>query len=106
MTLLTKLSTTDRQLASDVIKDARGLIRQGRESARIRGHAMKPATMEVSPRTGAASGPLYKATYSTTCGNAGCDAYLMIDTRPMPNGIDICGDSVAVGCPATEVARA
>lgn len=34
------------------------------------------------------------------CINAGCDAYVMIDTKPAANGIDIGGPAVALNCPA------
>lgn len=33
------------------------------------------------------------------CTNPNCRAWVLVDTRPLPNGIDLGGPAVAVGCP-------
>ena len=34
-----------------------------------------------------------------------CKAWVQVDTKPLPNGIDIGGPAVALGCPARDVAE-
>lgn len=63
------------------------LKKSAKESAEWRGHIM--GKFETRGDNGAVS----------VCQVAGCNAQVVVNTRPMPNQIDIMGDAVAVDCP-------
>lgn len=58
---------------------------EARESSTWRGHTMKRFE-QLTPTT-----------HESTC--KVCGAYVQVDTKPLPNGIDISGNAVALGCP-------
>jgi hypothetical protein len=55
------------------------------DATTLRGHVMKPWT-DHSPHLA-----------ETTCTQ--CEAFVQVNTKPMPNEIDIGGPAIAVGCP-------
>lgn len=61
------------------------LKREAKESATWRGHDMK-RFKTFKPNQVAES----------VC--RGCNAYVQIDTKPLPNGISIRGDAIALNC--------
>lgn len=63
------------------------LKREARTAAMWRGHNLGRFVTATATRAYA------------TCQNEGCTAGVSVDTHPAPNGIDIGGDAVAVGCP-------
>lgn len=68
-------------------KALRRLLREAREAARMRGHEIKRAKVERSES---------RSTAVIACRRCGSD--VAVDTRPLPNGIEIGGAAVAVGC--------
>ena len=66
------------------------LIASARESATSRGHKMQRFTHE------------YEGRQAYSYCDTGCGMGAFVQTRPMPNDIDISGRAVAVNCPNAE----
>lgn len=66
----------------------RKLVTEARAACERRGHSMRTLRRTLDG----------KETGYAEC--RVCRASVSVDTRPMPNGIDISGSAVAVNCPA------
>lgn len=66
------------------------LIREAKEACKFRGHTMKRFTHEV-PYNGVLCGMAYSE--CKVCGKQ-----VVCEARPEPNGIEIGGEAVALGC--------
>lgn len=76
-----------RLVPTDQERTLRRLLREAREAARMRGHEIKRAKVERSES---------RSTAVLVCRR--CGSEVGVDTRPLPNGIEIGGEAVAVGC--------
>jgi hypothetical protein len=73
-----------------------GLKREAGAACRWRGHRMGPWEHNAAP-VGLAD--------AAWCECRDCGAYVGVHTNPPPNGIDVHGEAVALGCGDEEVGR-